>query len=255
MRNRTSAGRNRLVRLLVGLLLVLAGGAAGWFWQANRSGADPASRLVAADRKAIEQVVHDYILAHPEILPEAMDNLQKRETARQLAGIRNDVERPFPGAVLGNAQGKVTLVEFSDYACTFCRQTVPEVEALIAANPDIRVVIREFPILSPASADAARMALAAAEQGRYAAFHRAMFAAGRPDPATIEAAARAAGLDMDRARKVMAEPRVKAELEQNLGFARQLGFNGTPSWVVGDQAFSGAVGAEQLGKAISAARD
>jgi protein-disulfide isomerase len=199
-------------------------------------------------------VVHDYILDHPEILPQAMDNLQKRDNAQALSGIRDEVNRPYPGAVIGNPQGKVTLVEFTDFACTFCRQSVAEVDQLVAANPDLRVVVRELPILSPQSGDAAKMALAAAEQGKYAAFHRAMFAAGRPAPDTIAAAAQAAGLDMDRARKTIADPRLDAELNRNVDFARQLGFNGTPSWVAGETLLSGAVGQDKLSEAIEAAR-
>src|SRR5690606_17245635 len=101
----------------------------------------------------------------------------------------------------------------TDFACGYCRQSVAEVDALIAAHPDLRVVIREIPILSPESADAAKMALAAAQQGKYAAFREAMFAAGRPGAATIAGAARAAGLDMDRARKAIADPRIQAEIE------------------------------------------
>ena len=130
-----------------------------------------------------------------------------------------------------------------------------EVEALIAANPDLRVVVREMPILSPQSADAARWGLAAAEQGKYAAFHKAMFAAGRPDARTIAAAAEAAGLDLARARTVIADPKSDAELAANLDYARQLGFDGTPSWVIGDKAFSGAVGRDILQKAIAEARE
>ncbi len=128
-----------------------------------------------------------------------------------------------------------------------------DVDALIAANPELRVVVRELPILSEESAGAARMALAAAEQGKYGAFHRAMFAAGRPDPATVEAAAKTAGVDLDRARRFVADLRVEAELRRNLDLARQLGFNGTPSWVVGDAIMSGAVGKDRLAAAITAA--
>jgi protein-disulfide isomerase len=207
-----------------------------------------------SDRGAIETVVREYILAHPEILPQAMENLQKRENAQALSGIREAVATPFPGAVLGNPRGTVTLVEFTDFACTYCRQSVAEVEQLVAANPDLRVVVRELPILSPQSADAAKMALAAAEQGKYPAFHRAMFAAGRPSPETIAAAAQAAGLDMERARRTLADPRLETELARNVDFARQLGFNGTPSWIAGDRLLSGAVGKDKLGEAIAAAR-
>lgn len=238
--------RRGVLLALAALVLLLAGGLAGWFLRT------PA--VSSGDRAAIEKVVREYILAHPEILPEAMENLQKKDTAQRLAGVRQQVEAPFPGAVLGNPQGKVTLVEFTDYACTYCRQSVAEADALIAENPDLRVVIRELPILSPASAEAAKMALAAAAQGRFAQFHRAMFAAGRPDPATIDAAARAAGVDVARARRDMAAPALEAELGRNLALARQLGFDGTPSWVVGDTAISGAVGRDKLAEAIEAAR-
>ena len=116
------------------------------------------------------------------------------------------------------------------------------------------MVIRQLPILSPASADAARMGLAAARQGRYAAFHHAMYAAGRPDAASIEAAARIAGLDLARARQDAADPQVEAEIERNVEFARKLGFDGTPSWVIGEEIHAGAVGKDVLAEAIVKAR-
>ena len=224
----------------------LAGGLGGWLW-GTRSAAP-------TDKAAIEQVVRDYLLENPEILPEAMQRLQQREAQKQLASAGDDLEKAFPGAVLGNPAGSVTLIEFTDYACGYCRASVPEVEALIAANPDLKVVIRELPILSPASADAARWALAAAEQGRFEAFHKAMFAAGRPDGQSIEQAARAAGLDLERARRTAAEPQVEAELKQNLTFAQQLRIDGTPAFVVGDQMLAGAVGREVLQNAIDEAK-
>lgn len=239
-----------LLFALAGLVIALIGGAAGWMWRSH----DGAAALAGGDKAAIELVVRDYILTHPEILPEAMDNLRKNESAKQLAGVSGDVTKAFPGAVLGNPNGKLTLVEFTDYACTYCRQSLHDVDALIAANPDLKVVVRELPILSPESANAARMALAAAEQGKYAAFHNAMFGLGRPDAQTIAAAAQAAGLDMARAQKVFADPRTEAEIASNLELARKLGFSGTPSWVVGEALLTGAVGQEELAKAVAAAR-
>ncbi len=228
------------------LALALAGALAGWL-VGHRS----SSPVVASgDKVAIEQVVRDYILQHPEILPEAMERLREREDAKNLSAVADQVKAPFPGAVLGNPSGKVTLVEFTDFACTYCRQSVADVEALIAANPELKVVIRELPILSPQSTDAARMALAAAEQGLYPAFHRAMYAIGRPDAQTIAAAARQAGLDMARANRFIADPKVEAEIARNLELARQLGFNGTPAWVAGEALLSGAVGQAQLARAL-----
>lgn len=232
--------------IIFSLILVAGlGGLSGWLL-GTRQGAQP-------NKAAIEEVVRSYILEHPEILPEAMERLQARESGKQVASAGDALTAPFPGAVLGNPNGSVTLVEFTDYACGYCRASVPEVEALIAANPQLKVVIRELPILSPASADAARWALAAAEQGRFEAFHKAMFAAGRPAGDTIEGAASRAGLDLDRARKVIAEPRVEAEIKRNLDLARQLRIDGTPSWVIGEQLMAGAVGRQVLQDAIDAA--
>jgi protein-disulfide isomerase len=246
------AGRALPAALAVVLLLV--GGVGGWLWGSWQSSGKP-TQLAAGDRAAVEGVVHDYILAHPEILPQAMENLQNSENAKQLAAVRNEVETPFPGAVLGNPDGKVTLVEFTDFACGYCRQSVADVEALVAQNPDLRVIIREFPILTPESADAARMALAAAEQGKYSAFHHDMFAAGHPGPETIAAAARAAGVNLAQAKAAAKDPRIEAEIQRNFAIGRQLGFNGTPSWVIGDQILTGAIGKDQLAKAIDKARE
>lgn len=251
MTEQTTGPGSRLPLIALGIVLLLVGVAAGWFWQARSR--EPA-QLNTADRAAVETVVREYILAHPEILPQAMQNLQTRENEKLLDGVRADVERPFPGAILGNPDGKVTLVVFTDFACGYCRQSVPEIEALIAANPDLRVVARELPIIAPTSEDAARWALAAALQGRYEPFHRAMFAAGRPDTASIEAAARTARLDMDKARLAISDPKINDEIAGNMAIARKLGLSGTPSWVVGKHLLFGAVGQDELGKAIAEAR-
>lgn len=241
MQHDQTGGFSRKTLVVTGLAMALLGALSAWNWQASRT-------------STIEKVVHDYVLAHPEILPEAMANLRKREDAKQLAGVSADLKKPFPGAVLGNPVGKVTLVEFSDFACSYCRQSEAEVAALIAANPDLKVVIRQLPILSPASAEAARMGLAAARQGRYAAYHHAMYAGGRPDSSSINAAAQLAGLDMARAQKDLADPALAAEIDANLDFARKLGFEGTPSWVIGDEIHAGAVGGEVLAAAVKKAR-
>lgn len=231
--------------ILALIIVALIGGLGGWLL---------GSRQQPTDRRAIEDIVRNYILEHPEVLPQAIQRLEARENGKQVASAGNALTAPFPGAVLGNPNGAITLVEFTDYACGYCRASVPEVEALIAANPDLQVVIRELPILSPASTEAARWSLAAAEQGKFAEFHKAMFAAGRPAADTIEAAARQAGLDLDRARKFIANPRVEAEIRQNLNFAQQLRINGTPSWVIGEQLMAGAVGQQALQQAIDAAK-
>jgi len=196
-----------------------------------------------------------YLMANPEVLPDAFEVLQQREQQARIEPVRSELETPFPGAVMGNPQGTVTLVEFSDYACTYCRQSIPDVAALIAANPDLKVVVRELPILRPESVDAARMALAAAEQGKYAAFHDAMFRLGPPSAEAIDAAAKEAGLDLDRAHAAIATGAFDAHLQSNLSLAGQLGINGTPGWVVGNQTFNGAQGQQRIGDAIAEARE
>lgn len=240
------SSRPALPLIISGVALAFAGALAGY--ALGRSGSGP------LDRAAVETVVHNYILEHPEILPQAMENLRKKETGAQLSNVGEKVKKPFPGAVMGNPNGKVVLVEFTDFACGYCRQSVADVDTLIAENPDLKVVIRELPIIAPTSPDAARWGLAAAEQGKYAEFHRAMFAAGRTDPASVEVAARAVGLDLDRARKFIEDPSVRTELATNLEIARQLGIDGTPSWIIGKEMLAGAVGKETLAKAIAAAR-
>lgn len=241
-------GTGPWVMAAAGIGCALAGGLAGWVWASGGSG------LAGADRAAVEKTVHDYILANPEVLPKAMEVLRKREDAKQLSSVEDDLETPFPGSVLGNPEGAVTLVEFVDFACGYCRQSEADLAALIAANPDLKVVIRHLPILSPQSEAAARMGLAAARQGKYAAFHTAMFEAGRPDAAGIAAAAKVAGLDMALASSTLADPKLTAEIERNTQIAAQLDFRGTPSWVVGDEIHAGAVGRERLQKSIDKAR-
>jgi len=237
---------SRLMLPLAGAALLGIGALTGWAL-AGRGG--------AASGGDFDQRVHDYIVNHPEVLVEAADALKSQGSDRQLAGIADKLATPYPGAVLGNPNGKVTLVEFTDFACTYCRGSVADVEALIAANPDLKVVIRELPIIAPTSPEAARWGLAAAEQGKYPAFHKAMFSAGRTDAASIEAAARRAGLDLGRARKAAADPRVTAEIAANLDYARRLQISGTPSWVAGKRLIVGAVGREQLAQALIAARE
>lgn len=251
--------RRRFPAFLAAMLVLgVAGAVGGWWWQSRHSepAAEPLPRRLAAagidshERAAIEELVREYILAHPEILPEAMERLQAKGAAGQISAEREALVTPFAGAVLGNPNGSLTLVQFTDYACTFCRQSTADIAALTAAHPDLKVVIRELPILSPASGDAARMALAAARQGRYPAFHQAMFAAGKPDAASIAAAARRAGVEPPAS----ADAEASAELARNLALARQLGISGTPAWVVGDRLVVGAVGREVLERALAEAR-
>ncbi|MEC7400243.1 MAG: DsbA family protein, partial [Pseudomonadota bacterium] len=191
-----------------------------------------------------------YLVSNPEILPEMAEAFQAGQAQERLAGVRDEVVEPFPGAVLGNPDGSRTLVKFTDYGCTYCKASEPDIARLIAENPQVKVVVREWPIFD-GSEEAARMALAAAMQGKYPAFYKAMFALGPPSPATVEAAAKTAALDLQRARTDAASDRVSTELARNMALARELGFSGTPSWVAGGRVLEGAVGYDALADALA----
>lgn len=188
-----------------------------------------------------------FLLGNPDLLPQMAQAYEEQEAARRLAQMGGEVFAPFPGVVLGNPQGKTVLVEFTDYNCPYCEASLKDVNRLIAEDPDLKVVIREWPIFE-GSDQASRMALAAGMQGKYRGFHEAMFQTG-----DVAAAARAAGLDMDKAARDAASDVVSAEIARNLDLARALGFTGTPAWVAGDRPFGGAVGYEKLKAALQAA--
>lgn len=193
----------------------------------------------------------EYLLENPDILPDMAEALQTREAQERLADVRDDVNSPFPGAVLGNPDGKRVLVEFTDYGCTYCRKSVDDIDAMIAADPELKVVIREWPIFQ-GSDGPARMALAAARQGKFDAFHRAMFARNSTAPEAVEQAALEAGLDLVEAREFASSREAEFELMKNRSLAQQLGFDGTPSWVAGDKLMFGAVGRDKLAEAVAA---
>lgn len=218
---------------------------------------------LAGDRGKIEAVVRNYILEHPEILPEAMTRLQERETQR-LQKAQDDAQKtlpqhlaalrtPYAGAWAGNPKGDVTVVAFMDYACGYCRASLPGIDELLAKDPNVRIVYREYPVLSEDSVTAARWALAAAEQGKYRAFHDALYAAG-PSAEGIAAAAAKAGLDKAQAEKAVRSQAVEKEITANHQLGAKLVMSGTPSWVIGGQLLYGARDYQGLADAVAAAR-
>ena len=231
---------------LLGLVLLGVLFGAGGMWLANRVAPGD---LSGADRARVERVVRDYVLAHPELIPEAMDKLQQREAAKAVAASRGAIEEPYGNAFIGNPKGDVTLVEYYDYNCGYCRAALPTLDRLVAADPNLRIVFKELPVLADSSRDAARAALAAAAQGRFKAFHDALYAAGPVSDATIRGAAAKTGVNL------AAIPRdADATIRVNLETAAKLGLSGTPAWVVGDQVLTGALPLDRLQEAIAAAR-
>lgn len=188
-----------------------------------------------------------FLLGNPDLLPQMAQAYEEQEAGKRLAQMGGAVFEPFPGVVLGNPNGKTVLVEFTDYNCPYCEASLKDVNRLIAEDPDLKVVIREWPIFEGSDV-ASRMALAAGLQGKYRAFHDAMFATG-----DVEAAARKAGLDMERAQRDAASEAVSTEIARNLDHARALGFTGTPAWIAGKTPFGGAVGYERLKAALAKA--
>jgi protein-disulfide isomerase len=196
------------------------------------------------------QSVRDYLLENPEILPEAMDVLRARESAKVVSANRTALETPFAGAWAGAADGDVVLVEFFDYACGYCRKSNADVDRLLREDPKLKVVWREWPVLGADSEAAARASLAAAQAGRFKPFYDTLFATGRPGPEAIGKARAAAGLSGD-----LPAAEADRELARNFQLARNLEATGTPTFVVGDQIFQGAVGYEALRDAVKEARE
>jgi protein-disulfide isomerase len=220
----------------------------------------------AGERGRTERLVRDYILAHPEVLLESVDRYNARERSKAesaqsaaaekaLATIGPRVSTPYAGAFAGNPDGDVTVVAFMDYACGYCRASLPAIDELLKKDPKVRIVYREIPVLGPESVTAARWALAAAEQGKFLAFHSALYAMDGPSDANIAAAAKLAKLDLPRAEAAIQSKSVEAELRSNAEFGKKLQMTGTPTWVVGDKyVLSGARDYAGLAEAVAAAR-
>lgn len=207
--------------------------------------------LVAAPQIVGGRMVRQALVSDPQILVESADALRDSQYAPTLATTRAALETPFGSSWKGAAKPDVVLVEFYDYACSYCRASNPHVDRLVKEDPGLRVVYRELPILGPGSVAAARQSLAASKAGRFAQFNEAMWAAGRPGPETIAAASAAVGVPLQSA----AAPDIEAEIKRNYQLAGQLGATGTPLFIVGDRVMNAAVGYEALKKAVKDARE
>ena len=209
----------------------------------------------------IEKIVREYLLREPEIIYQALEELQRRqaeaEAARQQAAIaenRSELLKDPASPVGGNPDGDVTLVEFFDYRCAYCRRVVSSMRALLDEDSDLRVVFKELPVLGPDSERAARAALASRRQGGYVPFHFALMAAEDLSLQGIRAAAEAVGLDPDRLEADMSAPEVNAAIQANYALANELGIEGTPAFVIGTQLIPGAVDKARLEQLIREAR-
>ena len=239
---------------LVAALIVLVG-AAGL--RAEHDAATPAQEM-------IEETVHDYLLSHPDVMIKVFDILRARQEAgqaeqtRQTVAARREALFNDPAApVAGNPDGDVTLVEFFDYRCTYCKRVLPTVIAALEEDPGLRIVYKEFPILGPESVVAARVALAAHRQApdRYLALHTALMASrGRLTETNALEIAREFGFDVARIAADMGSPEIDRIIERNNALAQELGINGTPGFVIGDRVIPGAIDLDTLRRLIAEAR-
>jgi len=216
------------------------------------------------DKAAVEAIVREYLLAHPEVIEEAItvlrDRREKEAAAAQAKAVEENRSQIFDSAnqmVLGNPNGPITLVEFFDYNCGYCRRAMSDMTALLEANPDLRVVLKEFPILSEGSVEAARVSVAVKDLApeSYLKFHQELFT--RPGQATGDKAleiARDLGLDIKALQAAANTEAVTANLEEVQALAQTLGISGTPSYVIGNELMPGAAGFDALQEKVAAMR-
>jgi protein-disulfide isomerase len=213
-------------------------------------------------REQIEQIVREYLLKNPEIIIEAVESLEARQRQAQQADQRDAVSahkeqlyRDRDAPVAGNPDGDVTVVEFFDYRCPYCKQVAPALSQLLKEDGKLRFVFKELPILGPDSVVAARAALAANAQGKYMPVHRALLRhRGTYDEATVMRIAGEAGLDTARLKADMANPAIAAMIDRNRSLARALSVTGTPAFVIGDKIVPGAADLETLKTLVADAR-
>jgi len=219
-----------------------------------------------AQRGEIERIVKEYLVAHPEVVQEAMTELEKRQAAAEAVkhkeGVANNSKALFQSShqvTLGNPSGDVTMVEFFDYNCGYCKRALTDMLGLMHDDPKVRVVLKEFPVLGPGSVEAAQVAVAVRMQDKdgkkYLEFHQKMLnGRGQADRAHALAVAKDLGFDVGRLEKDMAGEEAKATIEENMRLAEALGLNGTPSYIIGSETVVGAVGLAALKEKVAAAR-
>jgi protein-disulfide isomerase len=214
------------------------------------------------DRPAIEAIIREYLLQNPEVILEAVRAMQERQQAEErqrvaavLAARRAELYQDAAAPVAGNPRGDVTVVEFFDYQCRYCKTVVPALRQLLEQDRQVRFVFKEFPILGPESVLAARAALAARAQGKYVAFHQALMAQGGPLtlPEILRVAAQVK-LDPARLQADMEAPEIRQAIQKNLALAQELGIRGTPVFVIGGELVTGALELDALKDLVAKAR-
>jgi protein-disulfide isomerase len=226
----------------------------------------PAAAFSPAERGEIETVIREYLLQNPEVLRDAMIELQRRQQAAEAKERADAVKKNRAlvyesprGVVIGNPKGDVAVVEFFDYNCGYCKRALPDMDALLKSDPKLKFVMKEFPVLGPGSVDAAKVSVAVRMQdkdgSKYPIFHRLLLGArGEANRERALAAAKEAGLNLAQIEKDLKSDEIEATLLESMTLADALGISGTPSYVIGDQVVPGAVGFDALKKQIDVVR-
>lgn len=215
-----------------------------------------------AEEEAIQQLVRDYLLTHPEVLIEAsqvyrqrQQEIQERQAREMLVSRRSELNDDPDSPVVGNPDGDVVIVEFFDYRCPYCVRVAEGLRETVEDDGNIRLVMKEFPILGPESLIAARMALASVQQDKYEELHFALMeVSGGLTEETAFRVAENVGLDLDQLRQDMESPEIDDMLQRNFTLAQALQINGTPAFIVGDEIVRGALDMRSLRHIVAQAR-
>ena len=220
-----------------------------------------AKPLSKQQTEQIEGVIRAYLLSKPAIIREAIVSLQKQDAAEAAArntatlnAMRNELLNAPLSPTQGNPKADVTIVEFFDFKCGYCKRVAPVLHEILKTDPNVRVVFKQLPVLGPDSIFAAQVALAVAKQGKYDAFHDALMNAEALDEKTVFALVEKQGLDTAKLRQDMMSPDIKAELEANLAMSGPLGISGTPGFIIGEAIAPGAIDIDTMRQMIAAAR-
>ena len=220
----------------------------------NKKGVKPS---VVSKKENIEKIVREYLLENPNVIREALQVLQQREelqrnaaTTANLKLLKSEIYSDADSPVVGNAKGDVTIVVFFDYFCGYCKKTMPGLQTLVANDSSVRIVYKELPILGPQSLFAAKAALAAGQQGKFAEFHQAMLAADGAGEDVIKAVSKRLGLDYAKLQADMLGPKIAATIDRNHRLAESLNVNGTPAYLIGDRIIPGAIDSGSLARLI-----
>jgi protein-disulfide isomerase len=213
-------------------------------------------------KAAIEKIVHDYLIAHPEVLKEAFEALQSKEDAakaddqsQKVASHRDQLVADAASPVAGNPVGDVTIVEFFDYHCPYCKAVSAPMDQLLKEDKGVRLVLKEFPILGDDSILASRAALASVAQGKYWPFHQALMAyRGSFDMPTLKAIAKSVGINAEKMEADMAVNKTMPLISGNRDLADTIGIGATPTFIIGNKVVEGAMSIDDMKELIKQVR-